>query len=623
MADEDEVIGGRRAVLLVVDMQNDFCHAGGAVAARNGDVSLVQAMAPRLRALLALARQANVPIIHIRTHHSPWTNSPTWVTRHHGRRVVQCFPGTWGADFYAGFEPLVDERWDPERHEYVVTKHRYSGFVDTDLDLILRSQSIDTLIVTGTTTNTCVESTARDGFMKDYAIVVVADCTAAGSVGLHEASLEDVRQSFGTVMTADDLVAVWRRAGRLVGIPSSGPSEPVTVQPSGGTPSFRKEILLEDERGRGFPAVVRYGPYLFVSGSDGHRDPKTERIVPDLAWQTVEQCRNSYGRVQRRLEQCGYGGSCAVRIQNFTSGQEWRLQRMALWPEYFGAAEHGLAVSFGAQARMSGINMITTVVMGVTPEVERVAVVPQPTPGRAARVVRAGPFVYVIGVAGRTHPETNDPAPEEVPEAFAVQLGYACDWLRAHAARASVDLRDFVRMDACIRDVNRVSDYGELVCQYLGGAIPFASSVVGVPLGGRAEQEIGGIATAPGVAREIRWFDDRPGRAQAVIAGQLVFASACSGLEEAKSGRILRELHGDPVGQGRQALRRLEAALARCGVGLDRLLRLDVFLRDIYFEDEFLRVARDIVGGEGPAITIIGAELANGAEVELTAIAGT
>jgi len=259
--------------------------------------------------------------------------------------------------------------------------------------------------------------------------------------------------------------------------------------------------------------------------------------------------------------------------------------------------------------------------MGVTHDVERVAVVPQPAPGRAARVVRAGPFVYVIGVGGRTHPGTGEEAPEEVPEAFDVQLGYAYEWLGAHAGKAGAGLRDFVRVDACIRDVDRAAGYHAFCRRHLGGEIPFASSVVGVPLGGRAEHEIGGVAVAPGETKEVAWLGDRPGVAQAVKAGHLVFASACSGLEDAGSGRILPGLYGDKAGQARQAFRRLEAGLGRFSIGLNGVLRLDVFLRDIYFEDQFLRIARDLLGRDAPTMTVVGAELAHSAEVEVAAIA--
>jgi enamine deaminase RidA (YjgF/YER057c/UK114 family) len=356
-----------------------------------------------------------------------------------------------------------------------------------------------------------------------------------------------------------------------------------------------KEVLVEDERSRGFPAVVKYGPYLFVSGSEGHRGLETERINPELAGQATAQCRNSYGRIQRRLEQAGYPNS-AVWIQNFTSGQEWRLERMALWPEFFGQEEHGLAVSFGAQAKMWGLNMITTVAMALTPDVERVAIVPQPEPGRAARVVKAGHFVYVIGVRG-----VHAGGPEETPEAFGVQLGNCWSQLQSHLNKAGGKVTDFVRVDACIRNVNCIPQYRSQSPQ-----LSAAQYVVGMPMGARGEQEIGGMAAASGLTKE-----EAPG---AIRAGDLVFVSACQGADGAPCG--------DRAAQTRRALRHLEARLASFGLGLEGTLRLDVFLRDVYFEDECLTILRDVFGGSMPAITFAGAELEHGGEIELAAIAG-
>ncbi|MBV8087214.1 MAG: RidA family protein [Chloroflexi bacterium] len=372
------------------------------------------------------------------------------------------------------------------------------------------------------------------------------------------------------------------------------------------SPQYRKEVLLEDERGRGFAAVVRLGPYLFVAGSDGNRDLATERIDPELAGKASEQCRNSYGRIDDRLRKCGYGGDHVVWIENFTRSQEWHSARMALWPEYFGEQEHGLAVSWGVESRMNGINMITTVAMALTPEIARTAVVPQPSPGRASRVTLAPPFVFVIGVRGRDRGE-----PEECREAFEAQLRSCFDRLSAHVSAPGGSLSDFVRVDAAVRDLNQLPEYRKVVSDVMGGAVPFTSHVIGVPLGARGEQEIGGVAVAPGVPKEIAWTGDR---VESVRAGGLVFASGCPGLRG-------QDLRGDKPGQARQALLRLEGALSRFGVGLENLARLDVFLRDIYFEEGFLEVCRPLFGAGGPAITFVGADLEGGAEVGLSAIA--
>ena len=201
-----------RAALIVVDMQNDFCDSNGALARAGSDPSLIQAMAPRLLRLLDAARQVGLPIVHVRTEHSPWTDSEAWIGRHHGQRRTVCFPGSWGAEFAPGFEPRSDASREPGSHEYVVTKHRYSGFVGTDLDLVLRSHAIRGVIMTGEATNVCVESTARDAFMRDYPVVLVSDCTAAALEAAHEATLYTMGKHFATLATSDEVIRAWSGA---------------------------------------------------------------------------------------------------------------------------------------------------------------------------------------------------------------------------------------------------------------------------------------------------------------------------------------------------------------------------------------------------------------------------
>jgi ureidoacrylate peracid hydrolase len=97
----------------------------------------------------------------------------------------------------------------------VVTKHRYSGFVGTELDMVLRSHGIKTVVMTGEATNVCVETTARDAFMRDYYVAFVSDCTASGSQAAHDATLVTMGRHFGTVLTSDDIVSTWIQLGAL------------------------------------------------------------------------------------------------------------------------------------------------------------------------------------------------------------------------------------------------------------------------------------------------------------------------------------------------------------------------------------------------------------------------
>ena len=95
---------------------------------------------------------------------------------------------------------------------------------------------------------------------------------------------------------------------------------------------YKREILQEDERGRNTAAVLRYGPYLFLSSSDGYRDIVTQKIDPALDAQAVAQCNNAHGRQALRLQSAGYGGGAALRTENFTSGQSWPLALRAPCP---------------------------------------------------------------------------------------------------------------------------------------------------------------------------------------------------------------------------------------------------------------------------------------------------
>jgi ureidoacrylate peracid hydrolase len=201
----------RNAALIIVDVQNDFAANGGAFDLEGLDITLFQEMIPRLVQFIGEARKAKIPIIYIQNSYNSdqnWYLSDAFLEQAARKRKGSytqrpvAIRGTWGWEFYDGIKPLPNE--------IVVTKHRFSAFVETDLDLILRSKSIKVLIMAGIATNVCVETTARMGFMKDYYIVVVGNCCASFSKHLHEAALENIETIFGQVVTAQDVVKCWK-----------------------------------------------------------------------------------------------------------------------------------------------------------------------------------------------------------------------------------------------------------------------------------------------------------------------------------------------------------------------------------------------------------------------------
>lgn len=187
--------------LVIVDVQNDYCDSRGVFGKQGSNLSMVENMILSLTELISHARKKRVPIIYIQTIHEASTDSSTWTNRlKDADQKGVCRKDTWGAAFFQ----LV-----PQPEDIIVNKHRYSGFIHTRLDSVLRTLNIKTLLIAGISTNVCVESTARDGFMLDYDIVLLSDCTAAYSKEAHEMTLENIDQYFGAVSGSNQVIENW------------------------------------------------------------------------------------------------------------------------------------------------------------------------------------------------------------------------------------------------------------------------------------------------------------------------------------------------------------------------------------------------------------------------------
>ena len=198
-----ELVRPAASAVLVVDVQNDYCRPDGALGKAGLPTASAMAMLPNLQALLSAARASGTAAIFIQTNHTPETDSESWTWRTAGVSGGVCRQGTWGADF-TEVAPLPDEP--------VVIKHRYSAFINTRLDSVLRTLKIESLIMTGVSTNVCVESTARHGYMLDYHVVFLSDCTAAYSPEEHDAALANINNNFGVVTTSTEVISAWNPA---------------------------------------------------------------------------------------------------------------------------------------------------------------------------------------------------------------------------------------------------------------------------------------------------------------------------------------------------------------------------------------------------------------------------
>ena len=210
-----------RTAVIVVDMQNDFGSDGGMMALAGIDISGNGAVIPTTARVLAAARQAGILVIYLKMafradlSDAGLPDTPNWLkhlplrageetTTPHGTASRILVRDTWNTDIVSELQP--------EPADLILYKHRYSGFYETDLDKVLRSRSIKSLIFTGWTTSVCVESTVRDAMFRDYSCLVLEDCTAEPiGNGLirtnHEASLLAIEILFGWVSESGKLVA--------------------------------------------------------------------------------------------------------------------------------------------------------------------------------------------------------------------------------------------------------------------------------------------------------------------------------------------------------------------------------------------------------------------------------
>jgi nicotinamidase-related amidase len=208
-----ELVDPGHTALVVVDMQRDFCAPGWAFDRLGVDISMYPPMVPRLVRLIEGARAAEVPIVYIQMTTLPnrAIESPAQI-RFNLRLHLATNGGeplTYTADGSQG-QGIIDEL-APQDGDLIVKKYRSSGFWGTNLDMLLRSNGIRSVVVTGCTTEGCVESTARDAMFNDYYVVIAEDCVASDDPKQHDASLFLMRHRFD-IAAAAEILGVW--AGR-------------------------------------------------------------------------------------------------------------------------------------------------------------------------------------------------------------------------------------------------------------------------------------------------------------------------------------------------------------------------------------------------------------------------
>ncbi len=196
-----DTLVGPSTALLVVDLQNVFM-----LPPYPTEVPVAREIVPNVNCLAQATRAAGGVVVWIQMTHSE-QDKKTWsvfydnVTNTKADGLKGLGRGTHGQALHDGL--------DVKQADLKVEKNRFSAFIQgsSDLDKLLKDRGIDTVLVTGTVTNTCCESTARDAMMLNYKTVMVSDANAAATDDEHNATLANILRIFGDVMSTDEVIA--------------------------------------------------------------------------------------------------------------------------------------------------------------------------------------------------------------------------------------------------------------------------------------------------------------------------------------------------------------------------------------------------------------------------------
>jgi ureidoacrylate peracid hydrolase len=203
----DYKLDTKKTALIVFDMLNDFIQPGAPL--ENPDVR--ENLIPRLKKLIEACRSKGIPVIyachgHRKDGSDAGLMAEIYASVRERRALVR---GTPGVEVY--------EEIKPQEGDVVIEKHRYSAFYNTDLEIILRNKGVDTLIITGASTNVGCETTARDATNRDYKVIFPSDGNVArdlpdmgwGAIPKEEVQrvvLTSLAHAFARVMTIEEIM---------------------------------------------------------------------------------------------------------------------------------------------------------------------------------------------------------------------------------------------------------------------------------------------------------------------------------------------------------------------------------------------------------------------------------
>jgi ureidoacrylate peracid hydrolase len=189
-----------KVALLIIDMQNAFVKKEGSLSKLGINTSRTSNVIEPIKAIKAAAKKANMPVVYLKMAMRADYKDAGILQEVFPplKDLGHCVIDTWDNE--------IIEELAPDKDDILVDKHTFSGFYNTKLESILRNLNIDTLIVTGIATNICVESTVRDGFVRNFKIIVPKEATASYDEIMEQGSFINFEFGFAKIESVEEVL---------------------------------------------------------------------------------------------------------------------------------------------------------------------------------------------------------------------------------------------------------------------------------------------------------------------------------------------------------------------------------------------------------------------------------
>ena len=181
----------KKTALLIIDMQNDFVGEDAIISVKG-----IKDRLPKFKEFVKECKKKGITVIYTKHIFDPVKN-PIEARLFPELAEAGLRENTKGTEIHESLKPVKDD--------LVIKKRRYDAFLGTDLELVLKTKGIENVIITGTMTQVCCESTTRTAMMKDFNVLFCSDLTFTSNLEVHQATLRTVSTHFGKVLTSEEI----------------------------------------------------------------------------------------------------------------------------------------------------------------------------------------------------------------------------------------------------------------------------------------------------------------------------------------------------------------------------------------------------------------------------------